>query len=388
MGYKLTALRCKSLDTPGLHPDGGGLYLKVAPGGSKSWVLRLHIDGSRHNMGLGGFPKISLAIARRKAGEHRKAVAEGENPTRPRMAIPTFEEAARAVHAQNLPAWKNGKHTGQWIQTLALYAFPTLGKVKLDRIERADVLAVLLPIWTDKPETARRVRQRIRAVMQWAVAHGMIAVNPAGEAIAGALPTIRAVKEHYRSVEYVAVADAMQRIEASSAWPCTKMALAFLTLTACRSGEVRGATWAEMDRDAGTWRIPAARMKARREHRVPLSAPALAILDRAWAFRDASGLVFPSSRCKAMSDNTLSKLMRELELDGTPHGFRSSFRDWCAETGKQRELAEAALAHTVGGVEGAYFRSDLFEARRVLMGQWAEFLMAAHAGGKVIALHG
>ena len=150
---------------------------------------------------------------------------------------------------------------------------------------------------------------------------------------------------------------------------------------------MRHATWNEIDRDTAMWRIPPERMKARREHRVPLSAPAVDILDRAWTFRDASGLVFPSSRCKAMSDNTLSKLMRELEIEGTPHGFRSSFRDWCAETGKQRELAEASLAHTVGGVEGAYFRSDLFDARRGLMNEWAAFLDRCPASASVVRLH-
>ena len=300
--------------------------------------------------------------------------------------MPTFEEAARTVHAQSLPAWASGKHTGQWIKTLAIYAFGRIGKVPLDRIERADVLAILLPIWTDKPETARRVRQRIRSVLQWALAHGMVETNVAGEAIDGALPVVRAVKEHFRSVEYAAVADAMERIEASGAWPCTKMALAFLILTAARSGEVRGATWAEIDRKAATWRIPAARMKARREHRVPLSAPALGILGRAWAFRDASGLVFPSSRCKAMSDNTLSKLMRDLDLAGTPHGFRSSFRDWCAETGKQRELAEAALAHVVAGVEGALFPVRPIRRAPRSHGPMGRLLMPADGSGKVVQL--
>ena len=372
----LTALGIKALSAPGLYADGAGLYLRIAPGGSKRWVLRLRIDGKRRELGLGGFPAVSLANARRKAEAMRETAADGRDPTRRKAPVPTFAEAARTVHAQSLPGWRNGKHTDQWIKTLELYAFPMLGRMRLDRIDRGDVIAVLLPIWAAKPETARRVRQRIRAVLRWAMAIGHVAVNVAGEAIEGALPAHRRSTNHYRALPYAEVAAGMARIEESEAWPCTKLALAFLIFTAARSGEVRHATWAEIDRGKATWSIPAGRMKAKREHRVPLSAPALAILDRAWAFRDASGLVFPSVRCKAMSDNTLSKLMRELEIEGTPHGFRSSFRDWCAETGKPRELAEAALAHTVAGVEGAYFRSDLFDARHVLMGQWADFLTA------------
>ena len=385
---KLTALGVKALSAPGLYSDGGGLNLRIAPGGSKRWVLRLQIDGKRRDLGLGGFPAVSLANARRKAESMREIAADGRDPMRPKTAVPAFKEAALAVHAQSLPGWRNGKHTDQWIKTLELYAFPTLGRMRLDRIDRGDVIAVLLPIWTSKPETARRVRQRIRTVLRWAMAHGFVETNVAGEAIEGALPVHRQTKSHFRALPYTEIAASMARIESSQAWPCSKFALSFAIFTAARSGEVRFATWAEIDRERKTWTIPAERMKARREHRVPLSGRALAILDRAWAFRDASGLVFPSSRCKAMSDNTISKLMRELEIEGTPHGFRSSFRDWCAETGKQRELAEAALAHIVGGVEGAYFRSDLFEARRALMDQWASFLMPADAESRVVPLYG
>ena len=383
---KLTALGIKALSAPGLYADGAGLYLRIAPGGSKRWVQRLRIDGKRRELGLGGFPAVTLANARRKAESMRETAADGRDPRRRKLAMPTFAEAARTVHAQSLPGWRNGKHTEQWLKTLELYAFPTLGRMKLDRIERGDVIALLLPIWAAKPETARRVRQRIRTVLRWAQAHGHVEVNAAGEAIDGALPAHRRSTNHFRALPHTEVAAAMARIEKSEAWPCTKLALAFMIFTAARSGEVRYATWDEIDRDKATWRIPAGRMKAHREHRVPLSAPAAAILERAWAFRDASGLVFPSVRCKVTSDSTLSKLIRELEIEGTPHGFRSSFRDWCAETGKPRELAEAALAHVVKGVEGAYFRSDLFAARRALMDQWAGFLLPAAPGEKVVPL--
>ena len=205
----LTTKSIKALSAPGLYADGDGLHLRIATGGSKRWVLRLRIDGKRRDLGLGGFPTVSLADARRAAAAKRETAAEGRDPTKRKPPMPTFAQAARTVHEQNLPGWRNGKHTDQWIKTLELYAFPTLGNMRLDRIERGDVIDVLLPIWAAKPETARRVRQRIRTILRWAMAHGHVDTNVAGEAIEGALPAHRRAVHHYRALPYTEVAAAM-----------------------------------------------------------------------------------------------------------------------------------------------------------------------------------
>ena len=376
--------------------DGTGLSLYVFGSGSRSpfWRLRFTAKGGgRKSVSLGGYPKVSLQAARKLAQAERDKVATGIDPAEERRAeraerrrtMPTFREAARAVHEANLPTWRNAKHGKQFISTLERYAFPKIGKMPVDEIAREDVLRCLTPIWTKKPETARRVRQRIRTVLKWAQAHGHTEHNAAGEAIDGALPSMPKVKAHQRALPYRDVADALATVEESGAWEATKLCFRFAVLTAARSGEARAVTWAEIDRDAAVWTIPAERMKAGKAHRVPLSDEALAVLDRARLLSDGDGLIFPSARGKMLSDNTVSKLLRENGIDAVPHGFRSSFRDWCAETGKPREIAEAALAHTVGGVEGAYFRSDLFEARRRLMAEWARYLSGDAA--KVVKLH-
>ena len=388
----LTAAKVKALTKPGMHHDGRGLYLRVAPGGSKGWMLRATIDGRRRDIGLGGYPTVSLAKARQFADAHRLAVAEGRDPLaeKRRTATPTFAEAAAKVHEVNLPRWKNGKHTDQWINTLRTYAFPVIGNLRLDRITRRDVLTILTPIWTAKPETARRVRQRIRTVLRWGQAHGYVEHNVAGEAIDGALPPMPRVKAHFRALPHAEVQAALETIDASTASMAAKLCLRFLIMTAARSGEARGATWSELDLDNRLWTIPAQRMKAGAEHRVPLSDAALAVLEQARPLRDDSGLVFrsPTRRGKSLSDMALTKILRDNGLSdrATVHGFRSSFRDWAADTGKLRETAEAALAHTVGGVEGAYFRSDLFERRRRLMDDWGRFVSGT-AGAKVVQLH-
>ena len=274
----LTAAKVKALTKPGMHHDGRGLYLRVAPGGSKGWMLRATIDGRRRDLGLGGYPSVSLARARQLADGHRLAVAEGRDPLaeKRRAATPTFAEAAAKVHEVNLPRWKNGKHTAQWLSTLERYAFPTIGKMPLDRITRRDVLAVLTPIWTTKPETARRVRQRIRTVLRWAMAHEFVEHNAAGEGIDGALPAMRRFKAHHRALPHAEVPAALETIDASTAGMAAKLCLRFLILTAARSGEARGATWSETDLGNRLWTIPAERMKGGAEHRVPLSDAALA----------------------------------------------------------------------------------------------------------------
>ena len=267
------------------------------------------------------------------------------------------------------------------------YAFPRLAGRPVDTITTADVMAVLLPIWAEKSVTARRVRQRISAIMKWAVAQGYRGDNPAGDAIASALPRVGNRRRHFRSVHHTEASDAIRAVREAQASLSARLAFEFLVLTAARSGEVRGASWSEFDMEAATWTIPDERMKGGREHRVPLSTRALAILEEARTLDDGSGLVFPApAGRKPMSDSTLSKLLRELDIDAVPHGFRSTFRDWCSESARvPREVAEACLAHTVRGVEGAYARSDLLDLRRELMERWAAYL-ATDAGDTVLPM--
>ena len=388
----LTVARAKSLAEPGLYRADPTLYLRIAPGGSKSWIQRLSIEGRRHDLGLGGFPLVTLAEARARAYENRRLARSGGDPlaAKRRAKTPTFRQAASRTCDALRPRWRNHKHATDWTATLARHAYPVIGDMSVDRIRREDVLRTLTPIWTRRPETARRVRQRMRAVLRWCWAHGYVSENVAGEGIDGALPKMPAVRQHFRALPYAEVATALQTVEASRASKAAKLCLRFLVLTAARSGEARGATWAEVDAEAREWRIPGDRMKRGAEHRVPLSDAALVVLERARTLDDGSGLIFPSALKpgRSLSNMTLTKILRDQGLAGrtTVHGFRSAFRDWCAETGKPREIAEAALAHTVRGVEGAYFRSDLFARRRVLMDQWAAFLSATDSS--VVRLHG
>ena len=394
MGYTgmLTVAKAKSLTAPGMYRADQTLYLRIAPSGAKSWIQRLTIDGRRHDLGLGGFPLVSLVEAREQAFENRRKVRTGGNPLaeKRRASVPTFRQATALTCEALRPRWGHGKHAADWMSSMERYAFPILGDLRVDRIQREDVLRVLTPIWARKPETARRVRQRIRSVLRWAHAHAYVVENMAGEALEGALPSLTARQTHFRALPYPEVPEALETVRASKSSLAARHCFRFLVLTAARSGEARNATWAEIDLDAREWRIPGERMKGGREHRVPLSDAALATLERARAMDDGSGLIFPSPlrAGRPLSDMTLTKILRDqgLAARATVHGFRSAFRDWCAETGKPREIAEAALAHTVGGVEGAYFRSDLFARRRALMDQWAAFVTETEA--KVVRLYG
>ncbi|MCY4495878.1 MAG: integrase arm-type DNA-binding domain-containing protein [Rhodospirillaceae bacterium] len=389
---RLTSAKIKSLSVPGLYGDGGTLYLSVSPGGSKSWIQRITINGKRRDLGLGGFPLVSLAEARDKAFENRRLARRGGDPlaAKRKVRMPSFREAAERTFEANRPRWRSAKVEKTWMQQLERHAFKHLGDLPVDRIERGDVLDVLVPIWTAKPEVARKLRQRMRATLRWAQAHGYVEQNVAGEGIDGALPAQPAVREHLRALPYREVAAAMETVDTSRASLAAKLCLRFTILTTARSGETRGALWSEIDLDAHEWRIPATRMKAGVEHRVPLSDAARAVLEQARPLHDESDLVFPSPvrRGRPLSDMALTKVLRDTGLAerATVHGFRSSFRDWCAETGKPREIAEAALAHIVGGVEGSYFRSDLFERRRRLMADWAGYL--GHETATVVRLNG
>ena len=378
---RLTVAGARAVKKPGMHRADPTLYLHVGPGGSKSWIQRIAVHGKRRDIGLGGFPLVGLAEARDKAFENRRLARGGGDPLaeKRRVRVPSFREAAGQTFEANRPRWRSAKVAATWWQQMERHAFPRLGDIPVNKIGREDVLAVLTPLWTEKPEIARKLRQRVRATFGWCEAHGFVESNPAGEAIHGALPAMPAVRQHFRALAHGEVAAALEAVDASRSAAASKLCFRFLILTAARSGEARGALWSEMDLNAAAWTIAAERMKAGAEHRVPLSDAALVVLEQARPLRDDSGLVFPSplKRGRPLSDMSLTKILRTTGLaeKTVVHGFRSSFRDWCAETGKPREIAEAALAHTVAGVEGAYFRSDLFERRRLLMDQWAAYLV-------------
>ena len=380
---RLSAVFVKTVTQPGRYGEGRGgfgLSLLVKPraagGVAKSWSQRLRINGRACNLGLGTYPIVTLAEARTKALENARAVAQGCDP-RDRSRTPTFEQAAEQVVQLHEPTWKAGGGASSakvWRSSLRTYAFPRFGSKRVHEITSGDVLRVLTPIWHTKTETARRVKGRISTVMKWTIAQGYRDDNPAGDAVSAALPKSGARQEHHRALPHAEVGEALRKVRESGASPAAKLAFEFQVLTAARSGEVREARWDEISR--ATWTVPAERMKMRREHRVPLSNRAIQVLDEARTLRDGSGLLFPSPTGRGpLSNSTLLKLLRELALKAVPHGFRSSFRDWAAETGQPRELAERALAHVISNkVEAAYARSDLLQhRRRSLMEAWARY---------------
>ena len=384
---KLTVKKIEGLSA-GQHGDGGTLYLRVQESGSKQWVQIIQTGGRRIERGLGGYPLVSLQEARDTAFENRRALRRGENPfakpnplaaaisngTVPASNAPTFADALEAVLDIQRPSWKTPKSEAQWRASLRDYAMPTIGNMAVDAITVDDVEAILKPIWEAKRETATRVKQRIHAVLKWAVAHGHRESNPV-DAVDGLLPKTKRVKVHHRALPYAEVPAAIAAVRNSQAFASTKLAFEFLVLTAARSGEVRAATWGEIDRKAKTWTIPAGRMKAKVEHVVPLSNAAVDVLEAVAAELGEGGdgeLIFPSPRGKELSDATMSKLLRENGVAAVPHGFRSSFADWAAETGVRREVKEAALAHTVrNAVEASYTRTNYVAERREVMESWA-----------------
>ena len=382
----LSATFVKTVNAPGRYGDGRGglglsLLVRIAAQGhvTKCWTQSVRIGGRPTSVGLGRYPVVTLALARRKALENAQAIAEGRDPRRRSgRGVPTFAEAAVKVMAIHAPNWKPGGRTeDSWRATMRDYMLPRLGDMPVDAITGKDVMAALQPIWTAKRETARRCRSRIGAVMKWAVAQGYRTDNPAGDALGAALPNVAVRRQHLKAMPHAEVGDALRRMRATDFHRSTVLALEFLVLTAVRSGEVRKALWEHIDIDAAVWTIPAERMKSGREHRVPLADRTLAVLDEARrGLPHGDGLVFPSQSGGIQHNSAMSDLMRELEIDAVPHGFRSSFRDWAAEcTETPHAVMEVALAHTVrNATERAYARSDLFERRRMLMQQWADYL--------------
>ena len=380
---RLTATFVKQITRPGTYGDGGrgshGLQLvvqeKVGGGVRKSWVQRIRIGGRATNMGLGPVWAVSLADARQKALDNHRITFKGGDP-RATDDVPTFNEAAEKVIEIRESGWKDGGRTAdKWRSQLDKYA-PELGPKRVDQIAPADVLDVLVPLWHSTPEIGRKTRQRISQIMKWAVAQNYRADNPAGDAISGALPKQNGKVEHHRALPHDQLAGAVAKVRASSAHPTTPPLFEFLCLTAARIGEVRQATWDEIDMAGRVWEIPEHRTKTARPHRVPLSGRALAVLGEAAASADGSGLLFPSPTGKPQSDGTLSKLLRELGVDMVPHGARTSFRSWAAEcTSYPREVCELALGHVnQDRVEAAYQRSDLYAKRAELMAEWADYL--------------
>jgi integrase len=384
---RLTARTVATLTTPGRHADGGNLYLSVSPNGGRRWIFLYRWGGKQIEMGLGSARDVSLARARELADAARAQLAEGANPLaarRAEAAVPTFGEAADALVDDIASGFRNAKHLEQWRMTLKEYAAPLREKSVAD-ITTADVLAVLKPLWATKQETASRLRGRIERVLDAAKAKGhRNGENPArwrGHLDALLPKRHKLQRGHHAAMPYAEVPAFMARLAEFSG--ATPLAFRFLVLTAARTGEVRGATWTEIDLDAKVWTVPAARMKAGRGHRVPLSDAALEVLTQAKALQDqpeGKAWLFPGAKeGKPLSIMALEMQLRRLKLEVTTHGFRSSFRDWAGEeTSFAREVAEGALAHVVGDeVERAYRRADALEKRRTLMEAWGRFITGA-----------
>ncbi len=377
----LTALFVKNARTPGSYFDGRGLLLRVDDKGNRKWVLRVSQNGCRRELGLGSASEVSLQDARENAARLREASRNGTDVIvvhrTERKTVPTFAQAARTLHGQSKVGWKNSKHAAQWLTTLENHAFHLIGETPVSMIALAHVHDILSPIWVRKPETARRLRQRIRAVLEWSRVAGFrdeTSVNPADAVVAG-LPKQKRRDNHFVAMPYEDVPAFVSALRMGNR-SVTKLGLEFLILTCARTGEVLGATWPEFNLDAGVWTIPAQRMKAEREHRVPLTARAIEVLREAGVLNPQATFVFPGLRAGQASNMTFLTHMRRLGLTATPHGFRSSFRDWAAETTSHaNHVVEMALAHAVGDkVEAAYRRGDLFEKRRLLMEEWTRYL--------------
>lgn len=390
---RLNAVQVRNVK-PGRHADGKGLYLLVKPrrnpktgaieSGAKSWVLRVQVAGRRRDFGLGSLDIVSLEEARDKAREGRKVAKAGLDPSLERKKamrlIPTFKEAAERYHGAVKGSWRNGKHADQWLSTLETHAFPLIGATRVDHIDAPTIQSVLLPIWLTLPETARRVRQRVGSVLDYSHGQGWRETETPRNAVNSLMKRIKQPRRGagFAAIPYADLPDFMRGLR-DGAPTVGRMALQFLILTVGRSGEVRGATWEEIDLDKAQWNLPPERMKAGEAHSVPLSSPAIEVLGR---IRELTGArkcrpIFPGLKGQPLSDATLAKVVRVAGGgDATVHGMRSGFRDWVAEqTSFPGDWAEAALAHTLSNkVEAAYKRTKFLEQRRKMMDAWADYL--------------
>lgn len=400
---ELSALEVGRLNTPGLHFVGGvaGLAMQVTPSGARSWILRVMVGGKRREMGLGGFPDVNLSGAKEAARTARLKIKDGIDPIEDakskrsalsaiRAASMTFSEAAIAYIAVMEIEWTNSKHASQWRNTLTTYAYPIIGNIFVREIEQSHIMRVLEPIWLTKTETATRLRGRLEKILNWAGARGYRSGdNPArwrGH-LDVLLPTPGKVQKivHHPALPFDELGSFMVKLRQQEG--IGARALEFAILTAARSGEVRGATWDEVSLPDAIWIIPAARMKAKREHRVALNAEAVALLE---SLTRTSEVIFPNRKGGVLSDMTLTAVLRRMERgDITAHGFRSTFRDWCSErTNYPRDVAEMALAHTIGDkVEAAYRRGDLFEKRRLMMRDWGKFSGMVTTAADVVSIN-
>jgi integrase len=386
--HQLSARTVAAKTKPGYYADGGGLYLQVSPSGSKSWIFRFTKAGRAREMGLGSLRAVSLARAREKAQDARSLLADGTDPIQARRDVQTaatlaemrskpFRECAEAFIEAHRAGWKNAKHVAQWENTLETYCYPTLGDLPVASIDAGLVLKVLEPIWNEKPETASRLRGRIESILDWATVRGYReGLNPArwrGH-LDQTLPKRSKVAKivHHAALPYVEAPAFMKALRAIEG--VAPRALEFIILTACRTGEAIAAEWSEIDLAHKVWTIPASRMKAKREHKVPLSDRAVEILRGL----EKGAFVFPGrSGEQPLSNMACLKVLERMERDDiTTHGFRSTFRDWAAErTNFPGFVVEMALAHTIESkVEAAYRRGDLFGKRRQLMAAWSDYL--------------
>ncbi|KJJ95207.1 integrase [Burkholderiaceae bacterium 26] len=402
--HTLSAVAVSKLTTPGYHSDGGGLYLQISPTGTKSWIFRFKINGRAREMGLGSILGVGLADARSSAAECRRQLAAGIDPIEARKGVRaqvrleaakavTFSYCATAYIDAHRLGWRNAKHVSQWENTIAAYANPVIGSLPVQTVDTGLVMRILEPIWSVKPETASRLRGRIESILDWAKVRGFRqGENPARwrghlEALLPARSRIRAVK-HHAALPYQEIGQLMADLQDQPG--IASLALAFTILTAARTGEVIGAKRAEFDLKERVWTVPAERMKARREHRVPLSSAVISLLSAAEPYQ-VDDYVFPGARPqKHLSNMAMLMLLKRMgRADLTAHGFRSTFRDWAAEqTNYAREVAEAALAHVVGDkVEAAYRRGDMFDKRRRLMNEWARYCAVQSGSAEIVPIN-
>jgi len=379
--HRLTAVSVRAKTTPGRYADGNGLYLEVDPSGAKRWLWRGVVRGRRRDLGLGSVTLVPLLDARKHALDYRRDARVGKDPkpARSNRTVPTFRDAAKTVHAEHAEGFRNDNHKGEWLSSLERYAFPIIGSRSVDAIDSSEILKVLSPVWLKKPETARRVRQRIALIFDWARAHQFRTADNPVNGLLDVLPKHRDEAVHHAALPYAKLPAFLETLRAADAVHASvRLAFELLILTATRTNETLGARWEEVDLDAAVWTIPGERMKSGRDHRIPLSTRVVEIFTAARALAGKSPYVFPGrSKQKPLSNMVFLMTLRRLPdyTDITAHGFRSSFRDWAAErTNVPREVCEAALAHVKKDkTEAAYNRTDLFEKRRDLMTSWARF---------------
>ena len=392
--YKLSDLIVKKINNPGRYGDGNNLYLVVDHKTSKRWVIRLTINGKRRDMGLGSAFNFNIREARELATHYIKLAKQGIDPIQDRLKEKgletTFKECVYKVHELNKPTWKTEIIGTQWINSFIHHVFPKIGHMAISEITSADIMKILTPLWNTKHDTAKKLKQRLRVVFKWSKAQGLYTGDNPVELAEMALPKVKSSQRHFTSLPYNQLPGLIDQLKESSISLSNKLAIEFTILTACRTNEVLKANWNEIDLENKLWIIPKERMKALREHMVPLSDRAFDILKNAKKVYSKSDYVFPSelNPNKPLSNNTmLFAIQKRLNINATMHGMRSSFKDWASETTNfGNEVSEMALAHNITNkVEAAYRRGNLLQKRRELMQSWDNFLQGNEI--KVITIH-